>query len=230
MRMVCRCFASYATLQMGPRTHWSPMRMSCKRKPSELLNDRLERGGPALDAHLLNAVVSLMFLRCPLIAAFGVLSKFCTLGGDWGELRSSLAPGDVTVDAGGGNVSGNLASKSTSLVLDLVGVVASTWLADEAANKLDFDCFAESFTKELSAFASACSTCCDGDEIVLRGDGLDGNTSGKFCVEAFPFGRWRGATLVPTSEMGVCFDTGVVFTADARFNSLSNGGEGKLSM
>lgn len=77
---------------------------------------------------------------------------------------------------------------------------------------------------------SACSTCGDGEEMILRGDGLDGNTSGKFWVAAFPFGRCLGATLVPTSEMGVCFDIGVVFTADTRFNSLSNGGDGKLSM
>lgn len=174
--------------------------------------------------------MSLIFLRCPLIAAFGVLSKFCTLGGDCGEVRSSLAPGVVAFDVAGGNVSGNLASKSTSLVFDLVGVVASTWLVEVAANRFDLDCFAESLANELSAFASACSTCGDGEAMVFRGDGLDGNTSGKFCVEAFPFGRCRGATLVPTSDMAVGFAIGVVFTADARFNSLSNGGDGKLSM
>lgn len=98
------------------------------------------------------------------------------------------------------------------------------------ANTFGFDCFTGSLANELSAFASACTTCGDEDEIMLRGDGLDGNTSGKFCVEAFPLGLCLGATLVPTSEMGVCFDIGVVFTADNRFSSLSNGGDGKLSM
>lgn len=171
-----------------------------------------------------------MFLRWPLIAAFGVLNRFCTLGGDWGDFKSGLAPGVVTFDAGGGNVSGNFASKSTSVVVGLVGVVASTWLDEVAANRLDFDCFAESLANELSAFASACTTCGDGDEIMLRGDGLDGNTSGKFCVEAFPLGRCLGTTLVPTSEIGVCFAIGVVFTADTRFSSLSNNGDGILSM
>lgn len=139
MRMVCRCFAFYVILQMGPKTHWSPMRMFCGESKKKKNNRNfLVKFSFAMHRaveqifYLLNAVVSLIFLRCPLIAAFGVFNKFCTLGGDCGEFRSSLAPGLVIFDAGGGNVSGNLASKSTSLVVDLVGVVASTWLVELA--------------------------------------------------------------------------------------------------
>lgn len=52
----------------------------------------------------------------------------------------------------------------------------------------------------VSPFGSlVCCVCGDGEAIAFLGDGLDGRTSGKFCVDTLPFGRCLGATLVPSS-------------------------------
>lgn len=81
-----------------------------------------------------------------------------------------------------------------------------------------------------SKFGSvACRTWGDG-EVTLRGDGLEGSTSGRFCVDALPLGRWRGATLVPSSVCCAGFGITDGFgKLVARFSSLSNGGIDKFS-
>lgn len=81
-----------------------------------------------------------------------------------------------------------------------------------------------------SKFGSvAWSTCGDG-EVTLRGDGLDGSTRGRFCVDTLPLGRCRGATLVPTSVCCASLEITDGFCKLAtRFSSLSNGGVDKFS-
>lgn len=79
----------------------------------------------------------------------------------------------------------NVASNRFAVAVDLVGVLCTTLLA-------------------LSVDSPFGSVVCDviwgdGEAIAFLGDGLDGRTSGKFCEDTLPFGRCRGATLVPSS-------------------------------